>query len=386
VESLSSWLERTARLYRMNVKNLLIDAVGPDSSLLMWELDSNPPDTVLSALAERSGLDLARLRAMTLAGWMPWLLDKTWARSDDPQQIFDTYVRQNSVLLAPGEAGQDRFTNERGRHGGGLWFPTRPAATKACPACFLDPDQGKALTWKLAIMAGCGEHGCHLVPARRVAQAARAGAPIQPVPVEEPVATLDRYTYEAFTTGRVVLPGRSVHAGVWFRMLRSLLDEVSLYLWECSESARVILKPIWEAAGQPPRGAMTFWQPYERLDGTTQLAMLHAAGAAVRMAADETIIPRGVHGSALRPIPSTDIYDGDRSSHATPRQETVAELNATLDRAYTDPVAARHLLALLTADCQTLDRFEEQRSRLFGAGIPAVFLPTVRELGRTDLA
>ncbi|MFL6115733.1 MAG: hypothetical protein ACJ786_30955 [Catenulispora sp.] len=46
--------------------------------------------------------------------------------------------------------------------------------------------------------------------------------------MEEPLGTLDRYTHDALTTGRVELPGRSVHAGVWFRLLRSLLDELSL--------------------------------------------------------------------------------------------------------------------------------------------------------------
>ncbi len=43
------------------------------------------------------------------------------------------------------------------------------------------------------------------------------------------------------------------------------------------------------------------------------------------------------------------------------------------------------LLALLTAGCRTLDRFEEERAYLFGIGIPAGYLPSARELGRADL-
>ena len=49
--------------------------------------------------------------------------------------------------------------------------------------------------------------------------------------------------------------------------------------------------------------------------------------------------------------------------------------------ARTDRDAARKLLALLTIGC----RYEEERSYLFGIGIPAGFLPTARELGRDDL-
>ncbi|MGW4116631.1 hypothetical protein ACWEFJ_37635 [Actinosynnema sp. NPDC004786] len=62
-----------------------------------------------------------------------------------------------------------------------------------------------------------GEHGCRLENARNVHMAAVLnGRPPDPTPVDEPLATLDRYTHAALTTGRVELPGRSVHAGVWF--------------------------------------------------------------------------------------------------------------------------------------------------------------------------
>ncbi|MDJ0462656.1 hypothetical protein [Streptomyces sp. H27-C3] len=36
--------------------------------------------------------------------------------------------------------------------------------------------------------------------------------------------------------------------------------------------------------------------------------------------------------------------------------------------------------------CRTLDRFEEERAFLFGIGVPSDFLPSARDLGRTDLA
>jgi hypothetical protein len=78
-----------------------------------------------------------------------------------------------------------------------------------------------------------------------LARPAVALATINPVPVDETVAVLDRYTYQALTAGRVSLPGRSVHAGVWFRLLRSLLDEVSLALTTRSKHGRTTLERIW---------------------------------------------------------------------------------------------------------------------------------------------
>jgi hypothetical protein len=53
--------------------------------------------------------------------------------------------------------------------------------------------------------------------------------------------------------------------------------------------------------------------------------------------------------------------------------------------ARTDREAARRLLAPLTQNCPTLNWFEEERPFLIGVGVPADFLPSARELGRTDL-
>jgi len=61
-------------------------------------------------------------------------------------------------------------------------------------------------------------------------------------------------------------------------------------------------------------------------------------------------------------------------------------VQAAITLSRTDRDTARQLLALLTIGCRTLDRFEEERTSLFGIGIPADFLPSARELGRVDFA
>lgn len=63
----------------------------------------------------------------------------------------------------------------------------------------------------------------------------------------------------------------------------------------------------------------------------------------------------------------------------------MAEVEAMMTRARTDPETARHLLVLFTHRCRSLIGFEDQRAFLFGAGIPAAFLPTAAKLGRLDL-
>jgi hypothetical protein len=293
---LSSWLGRLARLYRLPVKDLLTGNLGLLDLAVPADLDHDPPAAMLAALAQRTGVDLAQLQAMTLAGWV-WLFDTLDLRQWDAQVTFDTYVRQNSVLLAPGEAG----TNQLSRHSrwSGPWLPYR-WLDRVCPVCAADPGRGTALVGRLPLMIGCVEHECRLQDAStvRLAAALDREQP-RPVPVDEPLATLDRYTHQALTTGRVTLPGRSVHAGVWFRLLRALLDEVSLALTTRSKHGRATLELVWRATGRPERAELSVWQPYEQLDWATQEAMLHAAATALQLAAEGRITARGVLGGAV---------------------------------------------------------------------------------------
>lgn len=68
LESLSSWLDRLARPYEIRVADLLTRNLGLVDVAVPDDLDYDPPAAMLAALAEHSGVEVARLRAMTLAG------------------------------------------------------------------------------------------------------------------------------------------------------------------------------------------------------------------------------------------------------------------------------------------------------------------------------
>jgi hypothetical protein len=73
----------------------------------------------------------------------------------------------------------------------------------------------------------------------------------QPAPPRV-VAELD--AAPGLTTGAVALPGRTVHVGVWFRLLRTLLDEVSTAPSRAA-SAPAALEHVWQG---PP---VVLWAP-----------------------------------------------------------------------------------------------------------------------------
>ena len=374
LESMLSWLGRIAALYGLSAKDLLKHNL--DLLDVPWDVDGDPPAKMLAALADRTGVEPAQLRILTLAGWQPWLFDTWYVRDSDEQTLFDTYVRDNSVLLAPGEAGRHQVGSVK--RWAGPWLPIPNGwLRRACPVCATDPDRGTSLMWRLPLMVGCAEHGCRLEDTREIELSlALDGQPLAPTPVAEPLATLDRYTHDALTTGRVGLPGRTVHAGVWFRLLRSLLNEVSIALSTASKPGRPTLERIWEATGRPERGGLNVWKPYEQMDWNMQEAMLHAAATALHLAADRQITARGRLASAVALPLRRRVYDGDDPRRRPPSfGNLAAELDAWLDAARTDPEQARQALRLLTAFDSSPDNLAKQRHFLISqAGIPPEFL------------
>jgi hypothetical protein len=194
---------------------------------------------------------------------------------------------------------------------------------------------------------------------------------------------MDRLTVEGVTTGRVALPGRAVHIGVWLRLLRTLLDEVSLAASRVSARSTATLARVWEATGRPPRGGLTTWRLYERLGLPLQQAMREAAATALRLTANGEITARGTLGRCVTPEPRRDVYEGDRQ--AWEEKQARAEIEAMIERARDDPGTAQHLLEMLTIGCRTVPAFYRERQYLVRRGIPWDMLPDHHGLGRADL-
>lgn len=389
LESLSSWIERLALLYGLRPDELLTVGLGLAEPVAPEDLDTDPPLQLLAALSARTGVELAHLRSMTLAGWVPWLFDTVDTDALDPQEVFATYVRDNSVLLAPGEAG----VHQAAAHGvwAGPWWPRIPQPpAPVCPLCTADPDHGRNLMWQLPLVTGCAVHGCHLEPPVRVLIARFEGG-LDPRPRDQPQALVDDYTHQALTRGRVVLPGREVHAATWFRLLRALLDELSLATSGRSRHGRETLTRVWQQAAIPARAGITAWRPFEHLAPGAREDLLKAAGTALQLAADGQIEARGRHAPALVYAPEPPAHHGDRPvQHPEARRPSawdgLTELfEAAWDQAHHDPDAARQLLTLLTVATHTRARFDEERAFLIRHGIPARFLPTAAESGRSDI-
>lgn len=385
-EALSSWLIRIGDLYGLSLEELLRHNLAATSyefgNHSVGLLDLDPGDGVLVALSERTGVPLPDLRLMTIAGWVPWLLDTLETGEDS--SAFQTYVWQDSVLLAPVQGRQRR------RRAVARWRPWLPGEpmSRACPACRPDPTirpGGFTLVSQIPLTLSCPHHGSRLEPTfgSLGTFVAWQEPRTQATPVPGPIAAMDRRTHEGMSTGTVTLPGRPgqpVHVGVWFRLLRTLIDELSTPISTVRASSRDDLNRIWQASGHPPRAGLSVWRPYEKLDWPRQQAMLEAAATALDLVETGAITAHGSLGHLLAVQPH---HPADRGSASSAQTSDVADswklamdaMNKAVREAQEDPAAARRFLTMLTYGCRTPACFESRRRDLIALGVPEPHLP-----------
>lgn len=375
-EALSSWLRRIAKCYDMYLDDFLEFGLGeitPTSD----DLDLDPPPRLLAALTERTNVEADRLQAMTIAGWIPWLND-TWESEPD---TFNTYVHQFSVMLKPATDNQQPTKPWR------AWFPEQQLYL-ACPHCLDDPSRrAMMLMWQLPLMRTCPQHRCWL---RRCIGSADypfwKGDPVPPTAPSEAVLAMDRYTVQGLRTGWVQLPQRRVHAAVWLRLLRTVINEVGspLRYW----TSRVPdLRHIWETAGHRVRAGQSMWKPYETSTWPVQAQTLEATAVAISLLHSGTVTGRGTSATLFTPEPLLLDYDSSPPPRIPPPRgswaSVVEAIDAVVAEAKRDPAGAQQLYNFLLTGCKTskaavgvLDNFVE-------LGIPIEHLSheRVRTLG-----
>jgi hypothetical protein len=308
---------------------------------------------------------------MSFAGWMPWLLDSL---DDRIPAALETYVFQFSVLLPRRNHKMRPIKSWR------AWLPSQPIL-RACPLCLNDPaDQAILLAWKLPLMLSCPLHGCWLesywgVPGRFLGW---ENADAAPRAVSEAIAEMDRRTWQALTTGYVELPRRRIHTGLWFRLLRTLLDELNTPLSQCGTYAGSI-RYVWERCGHPLRAGQSLWRPYEILNPAVQLQMLEAVAIAIELIESKVLIPRGEQARLFLTEPQTGFTNGLPAKERKPEpvnhwQEAVEAINEAVAEARHNPETARSLFALASYGRRDPAALEQLRATFAKEQIPLEFL------------
>lgn len=358
-EALSAWLRRVADCYEMDLMDLLLFEWGKGQII---DLDIRPPDGFLETIAGRSGVELDILRCMTLAGWIPWLLD-SFDLEDD---AFNCYVNQFSVLL-PQKKRPIRIVP-----GWRAWIPRRNL-NRACPICFGE-SSGKLifkLMWLFPLFVSCPVHGCWLEPfigrfGTLYGWAHRESTPRPAVPV---IKRMDHRTEQAFTNGQVDLPARKVHAGLWFRLLRTLIDELNTPISYWGAQSR-ILRLIWERCRHPVRAGQNYWYPFEVLDEPTQLQFLEAAGTAINMIETGEVIAKGTLAYLFLPEPDCTRNQDSETNLGIYIKKAQEELEKWVAVVRDDPEAADQLFHFILLGRRDPKVVKEVQDMLSAVGVP----------------
>jgi hypothetical protein len=174
------------------------------------------------------------------------------------------------------------------------------------------------------------------------------------------------------TTGGVKLPRRRIHAGIWFRLLRTLLDEVNTPLSQCGTCAEGI-RQVWARSGHPPRAGQNLWRPYEALDLKLQLQMLEAVAAAIDLIESKSLRPQGKQAELF--VPPTDLpVDEPKTAPSNSWREAFEALNKSIAEAQSNPEAARSLFAIASYGRRDPKSLEDLRSLFAEVGIPHEYL------------
>lgn len=282
-EALSSWLRRIADRYDASLddlaSNLGHSLDGPE------DLDTCPPAGFARELARRTGIDLHRIQRMSLSGWAPWLIDQV----EPAPGAFTIYTRQLSVLLPAGRRRPREVPGWR------AWLPSQQAL-RACPQCIATskPPHPYQLLWSLPLTLSCPFHGCLLEPHAKAPCyfSDWERKPPRPRPASATVLAMDSRTWHAMTTGSVDLPRRQVHAGIWFRLIRTIIDELGTTMSECRTAGRMIMR-IWKETGYPLRAGPLKWHTHEDFPLDVQLRTLEAAATAIYLLESKTLTGLG---------------------------------------------------------------------------------------------
>lgn len=369
-EALSSWLGRIAAAYAMDLPELIRHGLD-DADTTAAQLDRCPSPGLLERLSQRTGVLSDRMYEMSVSGWMPWLFDSLDAQSG----AFDVYVRQFSILLKAGASPRHRIDPWQ------AWMPAQPQH-RACPCCLADADPlTLPLMGKLPLMLSCPRHGCLLEPILAIVDGPIWASTLrEPRPASDFVLTMDRYTQQALTAGHVDLPRRDVHAAVWFRLLRTLLHELSLPATSWGSRADD-LRRIWTQSDHPLRAGLAVWRPFEAVTWTVQAQLLAAAATALHLLRTGVLAGRGAQAALFTPWPTRPVDPGrlhiPPPASKPPIDPWVALRTAAeeaLTAARDDPDAARVLYAFLLTGCRDASAVDQLRADLVELGIPGEHL------------
>lgn len=270
-ESLSSWLARIGGEYGLNGQDLFEPGWRAEYHTDV-NLDGNPPESLVRWLAQKTGHRPRRIRAMTLSGYVPFLLDGLTPTAT-PLTSYVSRFRLMSRLGEPIVAIEAV-----------PWMDTNWGMMWGCAACLAaDAVPYRRRRWLLPWMLTCPSHGRFLEKILFASNGRWVVIESQlfgRAPLETELLRLDRMTHQAVTRGEVDTANGRILGGVWIRLLRAVIEELARLPSDATPRGRGIAE-LWADldVGLPTANMPT--GPYESLSPKLKLRLMRGAALAV---------------------------------------------------------------------------------------------------------
>lgn len=292
-ESLLSWIMRIAKIYEIYTWDLLkyefdIELEVNDLHII----DINPPVNILDKLSQRTGVDVKKIRALTAHSYVPLLLDAVEplnSENKDNPNSFSDYVNQFNVFPRKSKPYSNEAIDLTMSNN---WIPwiddKRLKNTFVCESCLKeDKEPYLRLYWRFSWMMTCPVHKEILRQVKLYSFTKQIEfyfmQDVERLPSSiDTVYMIDEITMQAVTKGFVKIQAGCLHGGVWLRLLRSLVEELSLQQQNFSHGVLNSIRPLWKMIGLFCREGFYRYKVFEECNIDQQLTLMLVVSKAIQ--------------------------------------------------------------------------------------------------------
>lgn len=332
-ESLVSWVARLGDAYKMSSVDF-----ADNMAEISWErlATGDVPEANLRHIARMSGQTVQRLTKMVLPAQPPW------NSPEFPSRVVVGLLTSEDRIQLPLES---RFIQEPG------WN------RRGCRICMSELDPYWQTLWDCTLISSCLRHGVLLETFEsdpRYPGGWREFEETGPIRSGLRVLQLDRRTMRAIRDGFVQLPGRTLDAVAWFKLLECAMADVVRPAAAEGRRQKELIAESWRRAGIDRAVMVGRHQAFDKRLPAARKQVLAAAAELIELVGKNPSVARGALAATLSSpgyrersaeAPATAGNTVDRAFELN--QQVIELLEETIHCARTSLPTARAIFGML---------------------------------------